>query len=234
MKVVFAGPSLYGTDRIWPDIVIRAPASHGDIAAVVLEGASVIGLVDGCYETVAAAWHKEILFALSRGVEVFGAASIGALRGAECHVFGMKTVGRIASWFIEGTLVDDDEVALVHAPEELGFRPLTIAMVDIRATVEVLELQEIVSRQEAENLLSHAKRLHFKQRTVKEIINALPAGRRSTVEAAFFHSGISQKLRDAEALVDAVSACGSWPTPHDWQMSEPQTWRQALRKVTPR
>ncbi|MEJ0097006.1 MAG: TfuA-like protein [Bauldia sp.] len=53
------------------------------MSKAVLAGASVIGLVDGVFENVASVWHKEILYALSEGVQVFGAASMGALRAAD-------------------------------------------------------------------------------------------------------------------------------------------------------
>ena len=88
MKVLFAGPTLYGTvvpgRRVaGTDIVCLPPAQQGDIARAVLQGATVIGLVDGRYEDVAAPWHKEILFAIDQGVRMLGAASKGALRAAE-------------------------------------------------------------------------------------------------------------------------------------------------------
>ena len=37
--------------------------------------------------------------------------------------------------FRDGVLQDDDEVAVLHGPEELGYPPLTEAMVNIRATL---------------------------------------------------------------------------------------------------
>ena len=37
--------------------------------------------------------------------------------------------------FATAVLEDDDEVAVLHGPEELGYPPLTEAMVNIRATL---------------------------------------------------------------------------------------------------
>ena len=53
-----------------------------------------IGIIDGVFLDVASVWHREILWALSQGVHVFGAASMGALRAAELDGFGMRGVGR--------------------------------------------------------------------------------------------------------------------------------------------
>ena len=64
--------------------------------AAVRDGATAIGLVDGYFGGAAAVWHKEILYALSLGVRVLGASSMGALRAAECAAYGMEPVGEIA------------------------------------------------------------------------------------------------------------------------------------------
>ena len=71
---------------------------------------------------------------MAQGIHVYGAASIGALRAAELDVFGMRGIGRIYEDFRDGVLEDDDEVAVLHGPEELGYPPVTEAMVNIRAT----------------------------------------------------------------------------------------------------
>ncbi|RUX68847.1 hypothetical protein EN904_03020 [Mesorhizobium sp. M7A.F.Ca.CA.001.07.2.1] len=60
----------------------------------VLEGRKVIGLIDGLFESGPAVWHKEILFALDAGCRLLGAASMGALRAAECWQFGMIGIGK--------------------------------------------------------------------------------------------------------------------------------------------
>ena len=66
------------------------------------------------------------------GVHVFGASSMGALRAAELHPFGMVGVGRVFEGYRAGVYEDDDEVAVVHASEEAGFAPLSEAMVNVR------------------------------------------------------------------------------------------------------
>jgi len=58
---------------------------------------------------------------MAQGIHVFGAASIGALRAAELDVFGMRGIGDIYEAFRDGLLEDDDEVAVLHGPEELGY-----------------------------------------------------------------------------------------------------------------
>src|SRR5262245_34509783 len=122
--VVFLGPTL-GADaaRSILDAEYRPPAAHGDVYRLLgqAEPPRAIGLVDGYFQAVPAVRHKEILYALSRGVHVFGAASMGALRAVELADFGMVGVGEIFAAYRDRLLEDDDEVAVEHAPASAGF-----------------------------------------------------------------------------------------------------------------
>src|SRR5262245_14346113 len=109
--VVFLGPSLpLGPAGAILDATSQAPVRQGDVLRVLAQKPDAIGIVDGFFERVPSVWHKEILLALSRGVRVYGAASMGALRAAELHAYGMIGVGQIFEQFKSGFLEDDDEV----------------------------------------------------------------------------------------------------------------------------
>lgn len=166
MKVVFVGPTVPDAVRLAGDaLTIRPPARQGDVLRAVHDGAAAIGLIDGNFEHVAPVWHKEILFALSQGVAVFGAASMGALRAAECADFGMAGIGEIFRQYASGEAEDDSDVALLHAPEELGYAPLTIPLVNVRATLRrLLELQSL-SVEDAADVEEAASSLFYKERS---------------------------------------------------------------------
>ena len=86
--IVFAGPSLAGADLSLPeDFVLAPPARQGDVYRAARSRPTAIGVVDGYFEGVPSVWHKEILWALSNGIAVYGSASIGALRAAEMQAF---------------------------------------------------------------------------------------------------------------------------------------------------
>ena len=125
MKILFAGPSLFGQDFDRSGIDLRPPARQGDIHRAVLDGAEAIGLIDGVFGFVPSVWHKEILFALQQGVRVLGGGSLGALRAAECARFGMEAVGAIANAYASGVRYEDADVCLSHAPAEMDFMPLS-------------------------------------------------------------------------------------------------------------
>src|SRR5882672_7236778 len=134
--IIFAGPSLPPAVRSsFPALEWRPPVRQGDLYLAALEHPGIIGVIDGYFELVPTVWHKEILWAMAAGIHVYGAASIGALRAVELAPFGMRGIGRVYEDFRDGVLQDDDEVAVLHGPAELGYPPVTEAMVNIRATL---------------------------------------------------------------------------------------------------
>src|SRR5260370_24883948 len=134
--VIFTGPTLSAADaRGELAAEYRPPAAQGDIYRAAQTAPEIIGIVDGYFERVPAVWHKEILWAMSQGIHVFGSASMGALRAAELVDFGMEGVGAVFEMYRDGILEDDDEVAVVHTTDEFGFRAGSEAMVDIRPTL---------------------------------------------------------------------------------------------------
>ncbi len=230
MKVIFVGPSLYGAAmRVPPGIEIRPPAAKGDVYRAVEEGADVIGLVDGYFESTAAVWHKEILHALSRGVRMFGAASIGALRAAECAAFGMIGVGAIYQAYADGSLEDDAEVALLHAPRELDYAPLSEPMVNVRATLDHLRRVDLVDDRQFRVLTEAASSIFYKERTWKAILAAamLSPDELARVGKAVRECRVDQKMIDAAALVRAVDLEAEIRSPDvpAWEFSQTAYFR---------
>src|SRR5204863_3976252 len=111
------------------DAVYLPPAAEGDVYRVALKKPQAIGIIDGYFQSIPAVRHKEILWAMSRGIHVFGSASMGALRAAELAAFGMEGVGLVFKCYHNGILEDDDEVAIAHGPAETGFVATSEAMV---------------------------------------------------------------------------------------------------------
>ena len=208
--IVFAGPSVRTPDAAAArHIEFRPPARCGDITRAVRETPTMIGLIDGVFETAASVWHKEILHALEHGIGVLGAASMGALRAVELEQFGMIGIGEIFRAYRDGWIEDDDEVAVVHGPAELGYLPLTEAMVNIRATLKAAQQADILRQCEADVFCIVAKGLFYKQRTWPRILADTAArGVAGCVAERFgrwrMTCGIDVKRRDAQLLIDAM------------------------------
>jgi len=233
VKLLFAGPSLSGANFNAGDLVLRPPAAHGDLTRAVLEGATAIGLVDGLFDAVAAVWHKEILFALSRGVRVLGAASMGALRAAECAAFGMVPVGAIALSYLDGSRDDDADVGLVHAPAELGYMPLTEPMVDVEATLHHLVDMGLVSGLEQRRILVHARSIFFGERTLDTLLPPSFGARRDALLAAYQVHRVAQKQRDALELVARLKQLPDHRNPAgSFRLAESPMWRRRLADLS--
>jgi len=137
--VVFLGPSLplsdakkiLGVDKA----IYLPPASQADLlSAVTIYKPDVIAIIDGEFGQSLSIWHKEILFALEKGIQIYGASSMGALRAVETSMFGTIGVGAVYDMYASGEINDDDEVALIHSAEDDGYRNISEPMINIRMT----------------------------------------------------------------------------------------------------
>jgi hypothetical protein len=168
--VVFLGPSLdTESAKTILNADYRPPASRGDIFMAVQEGAGIIGLIDGVFFQACAIAHREILYALEEGVKVIGASSMGALRASELDIHGMEGIGKIYELYKEGTLVSDDEVALLFDP--YTFKPLSEPLVNIRYNLELAEDKGILTKEVEEKILKVAKSLYYPERDYEIILS---------------------------------------------------------------
>lgn len=209
---IFIGPSLPRAAP-WPAVVERLPpAALGDVyrLAARAEPPAIIGIVDGYFERRPPVRHAEILWALSQGIRVIGAASIGALRAAELAAHGMDGVGAIFEGYRDGMLFGepleaDDEVAVSHGPAELGHPPLTLALVDLRASLAAAAAAGLVSTPERRAVVDRVRAQHFKDRSHASALSALPASRQAALQAWLQRSGPPLKQQDAALLIERVA-----------------------------
>ncbi len=235
MKILFAGPTLPDAVRLVPDdIHCRGPVLQGDVHAAVEAGATAIGIVDGGFEFTAPVWHKEILFAIEAGVRVIGAASMGALRAAECAAFGMQGIGRIFEDYRDGRRIDDGDVAQLHGPEALGWLPLTEPLVNVTATLDHLRTTGTLTDETAAVLAAAADGLFFKDRTWPAILRAatpLSAEEREGLRPLLAKHRVDQKRIDALALIAALATMPAErdPSPRDWRFVRTSLWDEMLQ-----
>ncbi len=239
--VVFAGPTIRA-DRIrelLPGARVEPPAAQGDLFRAARRGAPAILLIDGYFERVPAVWHKEVLWAMAQGIPVFGAASMGALRAAELADFGMVGIGSVYESYVTGETTDDDEVAVIHGPRELGFPALSIAMVDIRATLAAAQAANVINSATAERMAAEAKSLYYPERNYAAIHAALAQDTAAATELSAFGDwravhGFSQKCRDAEAALLEVARrldAGISPPEVRFDFAHTQVWNAFLQSL---
>lgn len=225
MKILFAGPSLFGQAPDLTGIDLRPPARQGDLHRAACDGAHAIGLVDGVFGFVPSVWHKEILFALSQGVRVLGGASLGALRAAECHTFGMEPVGSIARAYATGVRYEDADVCLAHAPAELDFMPLSEPLVDVEASVAALLERDLITGEQAWAWLEAARDIYFADRTVEAMLER--ASMPTELGDAYRANRVGVKACDALELVDRLRAlpASRGLAPDGWSFRPSDPWR---------
>jgi len=204
---VFIGPTWQGFS-IDDSVNVMPPAQQGDIAGAAAQGVETIVLIDGYFTQHLAPWHKEILFALDRGVRVVGAASLGALRAVECERYGMELIGDIANWYKYGFCFDDAEVALIHTEEDDGYRPLSVPLVNIRATAIKLEKLGIIPK--IEDVVNEFRRIHYTDRSWKYMDLKSPQ-----LTALLRAEYVDQKAEDAKLAIQTSLQPLKEKTPRD-------------------
>jgi hypothetical protein len=216
---IFVGPTLMPEEiASVGDFVCLPPVAQGDVYRAVRRGARLIGIIDGYFSGAPAVWHKEILWAMLQGVGMFGSASMGALRAAELHTFGMRGVGRIFAAYRDEALEDDDEVAVLHGPAEIGYPATSEPMVNIRATLEASEQNGVVSAATRAALESFSKSLFFGERSWPSILKAAPGlgvtdSEIVALEAWLPKGRIDQKRLDALMMLAEMRALGDGELP---------------------
>ncbi len=216
--IVFLGPSLPRAEaRMLLDATYLPPAGQGDLMRAGAGRPVAIALIDGVFKDAPTVRHREILWLLSRGVPVYGAASMGALRAAELSGHGMIGVGLIYRWYRRYAMLPDDAVAVTHAPAALGAQPLSDALVDIRRSLSAARRRGLLSAEEAE--------VHLQAQT------ALPFPERRMPDAAR-GARIDQKAADAARLLRLmahVQQTGTWPRPCHPAPALVHAWLDDLR-----
>jgi hypothetical protein len=205
--LIFTGPTLsHGeANKIMPDAVCLPPAAQGAIVAAVQRyQPNAIAIIDGTFQSEPAVRHKEILWAISRGIPVIGAASMGALRAAELYPH-MRGVGLIYRWYRRFPFAPDDAVAVLHGPAEVNFAALTHALIDLSRTIRKAYRARLISDEDRSRLETTAQSLNFRERSLRRTVqDAFPHLDSVAIERCFqmlSSQPVQQKKSDAlEAL----------------------------------
>ena len=224
--IVFVGPTL--REVALPGAEVRPPAGVGDVLRASRERIARIAIIDGYFERMAAVWHKEILIALERGIEVWGAASMGALRAAELDGFGMRGVGAIYRAFKRGELTCDDEVAVAHLPGEVGYRAVSDALVNLRDGLARATRAGVITARTRDVLIELARQPFYRERSWARLVNdgraaGLPARQLAALAA---WPKPDRKAEDARLLVLTLART---PVRKPRAAKVPRTW--ALRQL---
>lgn len=208
--IVFAGPSLPVADRVaLPGLVYRGPAARGDVERASQVDRAVL-LIDGVFHHDLAPSPREVVDACDRSV-MLGAASMGALRAAECAPFGMLGIGAIARWYTNGIIDGDDEVAVAMHPRT--HEALTVPSVNVRYVAWLATRRGMLTREAARAWIERARtQIFYADRTWDDALDCAPSDRRAALgELAFAYGDLKRSdarfaLRRAARLLEGARA----------------------------
>jgi hypothetical protein len=236
---LFAGPTL-------PDAVELTSADHVDVLPPIAAGdlfrispvpGDRVGIIDGYFHQARAIPHKEILAFLAEGVRVLGASSMGALRAAELHQFGMTGIGVIYDDFVQRRIEADDEVAVLHGPAESGYRAMSEALVNIRATLLGAQRAGLLTGAQRHELIARQAAIPYRERSFRRLAESardvLPEDRLAALADFCRQRAVNLKRQDALLLLKELQADTAEAPP----MPEPvartlflYSWELAARK----
>jgi hypothetical protein len=220
--VLFVGPSGHGLtpDQLGaPEFRIAPPARRGDVDGLVSASGEpgVIVVCDGVFQTAPAVSHAELCRAIDAGWKVWGVSSLGAIRAHELRGEGMHGYGWVYAQFGCHADFTDDELCLLHFPQEPWF-PVSEPLVNLRYALAMQGPAVGLAPTAADQVVQAARRLWFGDRT-EDRLRAL--------------------LRDEGGLpAPAVAALWGWLTRHRVKtldlaaLMAQQPWRQALPRAS--
>jgi hypothetical protein len=248
---VFAGPTLGHSEvrQRLDGALVHGPVKHGDLLRLELDAGDIVLMIDGLFHQEPPVRHKEILEALANGVTVIGASSMGALRAAELHQYGMIGIGSVFEMYRDGVIEADDEVAVTHTPPP-DWRVISEALVNIRHAVALCADSLIVSAEHAEGIIALAVTLPYALRSwpaiEAEAIGADDSLRGAIRAVREFLAPRPQagnlKRQDALLAIEAVSqgtfaptpgAQRRWQTADEWRTSHLARWAAQFRSPGP-
>ena len=238
--IIFTGPTLSESAASRElDAIYLPPAAQGDVYRTVTSRPVAIGIIDGVFDQVPSIWHKEILWAMSQGIHVFGSASMGALRAAELADFGMHGVGEIFRAYRSGMLEDDDEVAVVHGTAKEGFCNLSDAMVNIRQTLRLAEREGVLSPAVRSSLERVAKELYYPERSYARVLEVAgrlgaPVSELDALRAWLPVGKVDQKGADAVEMLRVMRTAmhdGLPPQVVDYSLENTVVWNALVNSA---
>lgn len=235
--VVTAGPTIGAEDihAVIPHAEVVPPISFGDALRYGLCSGDTLLIVDGLFFQSASVRHKELLTLMDDGVRVVGSSSMGALRAAELHPFGMEGYGWVFEGYRDGIIDADDEVGMVHGDPEDGYPVFVDALVNIRQTVSQAVKSGVLPPETAEQIIETARRTPFTQRTWNRLLESAGVPESPTLARQLKAMRIDIKHADAVlALHEVIGgprdvAVRPGPPPTVWS----ERWRQRWAPPTP-
>lgn len=185
------------------EVVYKKPIQRGDLGQALKEHPDIIAIIDGVFHQNSAVGHKEILNAINKGIKVYGASSMGALRASELDTLGMIGVGYVYSQYASGAVDSDDDVAVMLDSETL--EALSEPLINMEYVFTNAVSENIINEKEKEELLNIAKKTYYPKRNYSQTLkqSGLDEGKKSQL-IDFIRTSVDIKKEDAKELLEYI------------------------------
>jgi hypothetical protein len=168
--IAFVGPSIPRPEaaRACPGLDVRPPVRRDDLYRAREQGAWGFLIIDGVFMQEDALSPREVVDVLEDGALVLGAASMGALRAADCWPAGARGVGLIYRLYRRGVLESDEDVAVAVSADGSD-TAVSLPLVNVRYAMARAVRDRRLDRSSARQVLSAAAAIHYPERTWREV-----------------------------------------------------------------
>ena len=187
------------------DVVYKRPIQRGDLSLALRENPDIIAIIDGVFHQNSAVGHKEILNVIDKGIKVYGASSMGALRASELDSLGMTGIGYVYHQYASGKVDSDDDVAVMLDSETL--EALSEPLINMRYVFDNAVDENIITGSEKEELLSIAKRTFYPKRNYGQTLaeSSLDSKKKDLL-IDFIRTSPDIKKEDAKELLRLIKS----------------------------
>ena len=185
------------------EVIYKRPIKRGDLGHDIKENPDIIGIIDGVFHQNSAVGHREILDVMKRGVKVFGASSMGALRASELDSLGMQGIGHCYNQYASGIIDSDDDVAVMLDSESL--EALSVPLISMDYVFANAVSENILTQDEKDELVEISKSTFYPKRNYANTLakSSLDDGKKSEL-INFIRESEDIKKQDAKELLNFI------------------------------
>ena len=129
---------------------------------------------------------------------------MGALRASELDDFGMIGVGRVYSYYKNGLIEADDDVAVVFNPQTL--EQLSEALVTMGYNFRLAANEDLIDEEDFKSLVQTAKSIYYPKRTYRKVLKdaGIAEDKKEGLERFLDERSIDLKMEDAVEVLKYV------------------------------
>lgn len=185
------------------EVIYKRPIKRGDLGLDLRKNPDIIGIIDGVFHQNSAVGHKEILEVIKKGVKVFGASSMGALRASELDSLGMIGVGYCYNQYASGAIDSDDDVAVMLDSDSL--EALSVPLISMNYVFSNAVSANILTDDEKNELSNIAKSTFYPQRNYAQTLaKSNLSNDKKSLLIDFIRESEDIKKQDAKELLKVI------------------------------